>query len=386
MLLQESAASQKNPPPEQDDPQEDDSPGRGKPQYSLFEDWALCHKEQEDLSWQEVAETPTFKGKRKHRSLSQRKHTICKMGPKYHEVEQPWTVEEDKKLCALGDAGKTLGDIHRKFRSRNAERCLNRYFWMKGYHTTGKSHTHTSHQARQDPAQYPRSTRHTHSSSVVARHRGYLLQSRTSAIDPVSHRQSMGTDLRQSYQVPPTSGQNPPDVSTPNRQTPGMPVASSAFTGTEAVTYSTAPMSLNKAASTVTPRTHSSDSTRYAILHEPPGQQGPVAAPSSSSLPGAGPNTSTPAMSFDNSSSLQAVGNESTDRLFNSRRERPATSASSPFASTADTPNNSTPPTSSRNSHTTPSSPPETHESLNSQSAAANGVQKSRRTAHLNSI
>ncbi|KAF6239676.1 hypothetical protein HO173_002222 [Letharia columbiana] len=109
------AANQKHTLLEQDDQQEDDGQGGGKPQYSLFEDWALCHKDGEDLSWQEVAEKPMFKGKRKHRSLSQRKHTIGKMGPSYHEAEKPWTEEENRKLCALGDAGKTLGDIHRKF-------------------------------------------------------------------------------------------------------------------------------------------------------------------------------------------------------------------------------------------------------------------------------
>lgn len=183
MLLQESAASQKNPAPAQDDQNEDDSPGRGKPQYSLFEDWALCHKDEEDLSWQEVAETPTFKGKRKHRSLSQRKHTIGRMGPKYHEAEMPWTAEDDMKLRALGDAGKTLGDIHRKFRSRNAERCLNRYFSLKGYGNTGRGHTHTSRHAGQAPAQI--------------------------------------------YQMPPNSGQDIPSASTPRHQTPGMPASSS---------------------------------------------------------------------------------------------------------------------------------------------------------------
>ncbi|CAF9923510.1 MAG: hypothetical protein ALECFALPRED_002396 [Alectoria fallacina] len=152
VLLRDSTAIQKNTPLDQNDQPKDDGPGRGKPQYSIIEDWALCHKDEEDLSWQEVAETPIFKGKRKHRSLSQRKHTIGKMGPQYHEAEKPWTEEEDRLLCALGDAGKTLGEIHRKFRSRNAERCLNRYFRLRGYHTTGKGLLRTSHQAREAPA------------------------------------------------------------------------------------------------------------------------------------------------------------------------------------------------------------------------------------------
>ena len=156
MLLRESAASPPNLSPEQNDQQDnqqdDDGPGGGKPQYSLYEDWALCRKLEEGLSWQDVAESSVFKGRRKHRSLSQRKHTIGKMGPKYHEPEEPWTEEENQKLCALGDAGKTLGDIHRKFRSRNAERCLDRYFFLKGYHITGPSRTHASHQAGHPPA------------------------------------------------------------------------------------------------------------------------------------------------------------------------------------------------------------------------------------------
>ena len=90
------------------------------------------------MSWQEVAETPLFRGKRKHRSLSQRKHTISKMGPRFHEAETLWTPDDDRKLCGLGDAGRTLGDIYRKFRSRNAERCLNRYFYLKDCQTSGR--------------------------------------------------------------------------------------------------------------------------------------------------------------------------------------------------------------------------------------------------------
>ena len=135
------------PSPPADDPQEDDGLGEANPQYSLDEDRILCRKSEEGLSWQEVAETDVFQGRRKHRSLSQRKHTISKMGPKYHEPEEPWTEEEDQKLCALGDAKKTLGEIHRKFRYRNAERCLDRYFQLKGTPTPGPYHSNKSYES-----------------------------------------------------------------------------------------------------------------------------------------------------------------------------------------------------------------------------------------------
>ena len=166
-LLQQSAASPLSASPPQNDEQEDDCLGGGKPQYSLIEDMALCRKVAEELSWQEIAETSVFKGRRKHRSLSQRKHTIGKMGPKYNEAEAPWTEDEDRKLCALGDAGKTLGEIHRKFRTRNAERCLNRYFYLKGYYDTGRSRTQTTRQA---PVADSLDTQHTRHSSFNARH------------------------------------------------------------------------------------------------------------------------------------------------------------------------------------------------------------------------
>ena len=125
---------------------------KGKLPYTLFEDLALCQKDEEHLSWQEIAKIPIFKGKRKHRSLSQRKHSITKMGPRYREPEIPWTGEEDRRLCAMGDAGKSLGDIHRQFRSRNAERCLKRYFHLRGRHTTDSNDSRTSRQVHQAPA------------------------------------------------------------------------------------------------------------------------------------------------------------------------------------------------------------------------------------------
>ncbi|KAM0800417.1 hypothetical protein BDR22DRAFT_821604 [Usnea florida] len=167
-LLRELAASPTVTRGEEENEHEDDSIDRGKPSYTLLEDLALCHRDEEDLSWQEIAEKPIFKGKRKHRSLSQRKHSITKMGPKYHEPEIPWTEEEDIILCAMGDAGKSLGDIHRKFRSRNAERCLKRYFHLKGQHTTGSNDSRTSQQLRQASARHASSALNIYSSSIGA--------------------------------------------------------------------------------------------------------------------------------------------------------------------------------------------------------------------------
>ena len=215
MLLRESAASPLSSPAGQSDQPEDDGPGGGKPQYSLFEDWELCRKMGEELSWQEVADRSVFKGRRKHRSLSQRKHTIGKMGPKYHEAEEPWTEDEDRKLCALGDAGKTLGDIHRKFRSRNAERCLNRYFHLKGYHSTGRSRT------LHPPALHPVSAQHTHELSTILEDPAYRHHPSASVVDALAH------------QHPETPSLNSSPAFTPRSHTPGTSYPSTPFTGSE---------------------------------------------------------------------------------------------------------------------------------------------------------
>lgn len=209
VLLRESVASPSSSPQGQSDQPEDDGPGGGKPQYSLFEDWTLCGKMGEELSWQEVADAPVFKGRRKHRSLSQRKHTIGKMGPKYHEAEEPWTEDEDRKLCALGDAGKTLGDIHRKFRSRNAERCLNRYFHLKGYNSTGGSRTSTPRQALHSPAPHPVSAQHANEFSTILEDSAYRHRPSASVVGSLPH------------QHPSTPSQNSSPAFTPRSHTPG---------------------------------------------------------------------------------------------------------------------------------------------------------------------
>ena len=181
VLLRESAAGPKAKQAKQDDRNKNDDSGRAKPQYTLLEDLALCHKQVEDLSWEEVAEMPVFKGKRKHRSLSQRKHTIGRMGPRYQEAEEPWTEAEDRMLRTMGDAGKSLGDIHRKFHSRNGERCLKRYFHLKDHRTGSESPARTSRRSSPRPAPYPLSTQHRHCLSVIPRHRARFCHSSASS-------------------------------------------------------------------------------------------------------------------------------------------------------------------------------------------------------------
>lgn len=337
---------------------------------------------------------PMFKGKRKHRSLSQRKHTIGKMVAKNQEAENPWTEEENRKLCNLGDAGKTLGDIHRKFRSRNAESCLNQYFHLKGYHTTGISRTHTSHQARQEPSQYPQSTQNTHYSSVIGRHRGYRLHSAASVVDPIPHRRIIGTVLEQSYQYPSRSNQNTPSVLPLRRELPSVARRDADMAGQDAVKdrqeatmarrnsaeAHTYPTPLNSAAST------SSHQNLRAAASTPshPVAEGPEYPTSAMSAQVMPPNAlgALNGNAFDNPPSSEVVDNESTGSPFTSRHQRRALS-SSPSASTVNSPTDSTPATSAATSPTTPSHPPGTHYSPESQKAAANRVGKSRRPAHL---
>ena len=281
-----------------------------------------------------------FKGKRKHRSLSQRKHTINKMGPKYCEAENPWTEDEDRRLCELGDAGKTLAEVQRKFPSRNAERCLNRYFSLKGYQVPGRSHTHTSHQARQDPALWPLATQHTHSSSVVTRHRGHHLHPSASVFNPVPQRQSIGTVLQQNYQVSPSSGQSIPSVSAPRPQTLGLPSSSSSLPSAETPLY--------------------------------------TKARSSSRTDAEGPNHLTHSVSFGHPSSPKAAGDGNTDWLFSTRRQRPTPLSSSSYASTVVSRTFSEPLASALTSPETTSTPPDTRSSSDSHSAAAKRLRKPR--------
>lgn len=398
VLLRESVANPLNTALGQHYQQEDEGLelGGGKPQYSLLEDYTLCRKETEDLSWQEIAELPMFKSRRKQRSLSQRRHTIGKMGPKYQEVEKPWTEEEDRKLCALGDAGKTLGDIHRKFRSRNAERCLNRYFHLKGRHTTGKKHIRTSRQARHAPAlsaPYAQGTQHMHHSSNVSTHPTLRLRSSDSVIEPISRRPCTNVAPQPSHQASPISTQSTSSVDTRGDHTPEALPLSPSFTGTEAPIYSTALMSSTNAASTepITAQTH---------VPVDPQLQGLAVPFSSFSIFQSGngdpehrpPSTSAQVMltnnlgaSFGNQSSLTAVDDEITDRMFAPERRRAETSSPSSTSATT-SPTSSASPTSSSSSPET--NPPllEHHDSSDSRSAAATGVRKPRRAAHPGTV
>ena len=410
MLLRGTATTPMNTPCYQDDQPEDDGPGRGKPQYSLYEDWTLCHKENEGLSWQEVAETPLFKGKRQHRSLSQRKHTIVKMGPKSDEAEKPWTEEENRKLCNMGDAGKTLGDIHRRFRSRNAQRCLNRYFHLKGYDTTGIG-THISHQ---DPLQYPQNTPSIHGSSVLEEHRENRLRSGISVIDSIPHPRTKDTVRQQSPQAPAHANQDGPSVFPLRRQMSelslealrlsqatqlthqesaarqdadmaGQDVARDRQEVTmaqkdaaEAHTYSTVP--LNSAASTLRQQEPAAPASNLAHSRA----EGSRYPTPSTSAQGKLPNAlgSSSGNGFDKPSSPKVVGNEDIRWQFTSSNER-CTPSSSPSASTANSPTDFTSATSATNSPSTPSPSPETHISSDTHIAAAKRVGKSRRLAHF---
>ena len=383
MLLRESAARLSNESLGQDDQQEEDGPGGGKPQYSLLEDWTLCRKVDEDLSWQEVAETPVFKGRRKHRSLSQRKHTISRMGPKFYEAESPWTEDEDRKLCALGDAGKTLGDIRRKFRNRNAERCMNRYFSLKGYPTSGKN---PSQQAHHTPGPSSLSTQQMLHPSVVARYPAYRDQPITSVIEPVSYRKCTGTPPQPSYQAPTTSNHNKPSIFTLDSQTPEAPSSALSVTGAEASINSAASMSSNNAISTETfvQNQDLSDRSRPA---------GPANSSAASSFSSPGPDTGGPHHSTNCTfaqtampNTIGATNGETSDNLtFSSTQQKP-TVLSSSSASPADSHSRSSSTTTSPSPCASVSSPLEKPDPQTSHRAAANRVRKSRRTAHSKKV
>lgn len=352
MLLREPAATPSTPPPGQNDLEDDDEVSRGgKPQYSLYEDWALLRKAEEGLSWQEVAETSLFKGKRKHRSLSQRKHTIGKMGPRYHEAEAPWTAEENQKLREMGDGGKTLGDIHRRFRSRNAERCLDRYFQMKGCDTAGGSRSGINRQAPRAPVPHPVSTPHTNYPP------GYNPHPSTSRIESVPYCQSIDPALQQMPQPLTTSSRNSFSAFMPRGYTSGEPSPSLPFTGAAAPGRSTAPLFTHNAASieSLTARSQSSSDPLRSIL-----------IPNASGF-------------FGRSSSSEALGNESAESRFPSRHLGQRTSSSSFSTTTVNTPAYST---SSPSSPRTVASPLEIYYSSDSHSAAGSGVRKSQRVVH----
>ena len=325
MLLRESTASPSDPLLGPNDQYDEDGHSGGKPQYSLDEDWVLCRKLEEDLSWQEVAQTPIFKGRRKHRSLSQRKHTISKMGPSYHEVEEPWTEDENQKLRALGDAGRTLGEIHRKFRSRNAERCLEQYFYLRGH----RSRASTSRQASHAPAIGPLDVQNTRLSRAVEEPTEHLFHSSTSVIEPLNNHQPADTAIQQSYQPP-----SPFDLTSP-----------SAFT--------------------LRPRT-------------------PRAGSSYSLSTGAGaPSCPTSSVSLNNAASTEALAGQTQGSSRPSRQHSPAAwSCFSSSATAASSPKISPFSTSSSSSFARRSPPHRRHESPDSHGAAANGVRKSWGTAH----
>ena len=293
---------------------------KGKRAYTLLEDLALFQKGEEHLSWQEIAEKAVFKGKRKHRSLSQRKHSITKMGPRYREPEITWTEEEDRRLCAMGDAGKSLGDIHRRFHSRNAEQCLKRYFHLKGQHTTGSNDTRTSHQVRQAPARHAPSALNIYPSNIGA------------VVDPVYPSSSR--------RVPASSWHNP-SLCVQRRPTSDMPYSSFSSTSAEAAS---APMTTTSLYS-APPSGQPEHQGRYPSPLSR--QQRPSTRPSSSHYSigeTLGYPVSTP---FEYRSPPEAASNTSSDWFVNQRCPRSSKSSSSlstPYTNVFATPNSATSP------------------------------------------
>ena len=289
----------------------------------------LCRKLEEDLSWQEVAQTPIFKGIRKHRSLSQRKHTISKMGPSYHEAEEPWTEDENLKLRALGDAKRTLGEIHRKFRSRNAERCLEQYYYLKGHRGRASASRQVSHA----PAIGPLDVQGRRPSRTVEENAEHLFRSDASTIEPLTNHHPVDPAIQQSYQPSSAFGPTSPfSAFTLRPRTPRARSPFSRFAGAEVPNGSTFSMSLNNAASTEALAGQTQSSSRASR------QQSPTAWScfSSSATAASSPKFSPKFSSF-------------------------STSSTSSFAMM---------------------SPHRRHESPDSHSAAANGVRKSWGTAH----
>ena len=339
---------------------------------------------QEGLSWQEVAETSLFKGRRKHRSLSQRKHTIGKMGPKYHEAEEPWTEADNKKLCALGDAGKSLGDIHRKFRSRNAERCLDQYFHLKGYRTTGSSDARTSHQARHAPASRSRSPEPMQDPSSVPRHSVYGVHPGTSTSETGSHGQSIDSALQQTHQRPITFSQKIPSAFTQRSHPSEASSPSSPFASAGPLSCSTGSLFSNNAAS---PRPFATQSQgppeplrrleRQGVSHSTPPYSSalsrrqdpehrpiilPPPPPYPSALGAMGDNVS------GRTASYGALANAGPESPFAAWHPRLSMSLSS---TTANSPNNPTSPTPSLSTPRTMTSPFGSRETLDSHSVAA---------------
>ena len=377
-------------PPGQNDQQDDDGPGGGKPQYSLLEDYSLCHKLQEGLSWQEVAETEIFKGKRKHRSLSQRKHTIGKMGPKYHEAEEPWTEAETRKLCALGDAGKTLGDIHRKFRSRNAERCLERYFRLRR-HGAGSSQTRTSHEARHASASRPHSPEPMQDPIFIVGQSAYGVHPSASISGAGSHGQSIDAALQRTNERPTTFSQNPPCDFTMRNHTSEASCLSSPSSSESLERFRCSALFPNNGIShrLSAIRQGPSDPQRQSERQGPSYPTSPYSSALSSPqdaehrrafLPPPSYHPSAPGASSDNvygrTAFHEAFRNPSAETLFPPWRRRLSMSTTSLSATTANSPTNATSPASSLSTPRMVTSPFGSRESLDDYGVAAKRARK----------
>ena len=322
MLWQGSAASPSDPSPGGQDQQEDDVFSNSKLQYTLYEDWTICHKEQGRLSWEELATMPIFKGKRNGRCLQSRKSLIKRMGPKHREPEVAWTEEEDWKLCSMGDEGRSSYDIEKEFLSRNTQRCIERYFEMKARDAASTSRTSISRPARQAPALPPIRTLNTQDSTALppigtlntqpspacrfhlfTQHcTDYCRQLDASPSEPRDFYPRVDTARQQTPQPPHTSGPNIFSAFMSRGHMLEEPTPSWPFTGAAAPSHSTPTISMNNAAS-VGPQTARIQGSSYLIR------------------PDLRPRAST---SFGKSSSSEAVGNESTVYRFDPRHPRPS--------------------------------------------------------------
>ena len=225
------------------------------------------------------------------------------MGPRYREPEIPWTEEEDRRLCAMGDAGKSLLDIHRQFRSRNAKRCLKRYIHLRGQGTTSSNDTRTSHQVRQAPARYAPSALSIYPSNIGA------------IVDPVRPSESAS-------QRAPASSWNNPSLSVQRRPTSGMPSSSLSFGSAAAASVPMTTSSLSSAPSSG----HSEHQGRYSSPL--PRQQRPPARSSQSSI-GSTLGYSASITPYEYQSPSEAGSNASSEWFLNQQRPGPSKSSSS---------------------------------------------------------
>ena len=272
----------------------------------------------------------------------------------------------------MGDAGKSLGDIHRKFRSRNAERCLDRYFFLKGYQSTSSSYAHLSQQARHARLHNPEIRQDP---NFIARYSAYRVNPDTSISETGSHGQSIDTAMQQTHQRPTIFSQNTASALTLPSQTSEASSPSSPFTNAEPLSCSTASPFSNSGASSRRPTTRCqgpSDSLRQQER-----QGASYSTPSDSSANSSARNPKHPAVFLPPPTCYPSTLGTwpSAESPFGSWHQ-PSMSSSSLSATTANSPTNPTSPTSSLSTPKTVTSPFGSRDSLGSHNVAARKVRK----------